>query len=177
MHRVTTSIRRIDPAEMAGISDQELLNRGLVPLGNDLYSCITQEERDPDSLAWQPKDGQTLPGTVIRQGLLEERHAKLPTAIKPLVMRARILKDGKRLASESLAALAAELLESVGSVEGAPLIDTESPEAIAAEARRLAEVPGSGVSRGLVPMADVTQDDLTEAEGLIPHSWAGEPRK
>lgn len=175
MHRVTTSIRRIDAAEIAGISEAELLNRGVVPLGNDLYSCITQEERDPEALTWQPKDGQTLPGTLIRQGLLEERHSKLPADIKPLVMRARILKDGKRLASESLAAAAAALLESVG--PGAPPIDTESPEAIETEARRLAELPGSGVSRGLVPMADVTQDDLTEAEGLIPHSWAGEPRK
>ena len=52
------------------MNDQELLNTGIQHLSGDYYSCIHQEERDDDTLQWSPKEGQSLPGTVVSEGFL-----------------------------------------------------------------------------------------------------------
>jgi hypothetical protein len=86
MHRIVTSIRQIDPAEIAGLSDQQLLDRGMHPLGQDHYSCVHQEEMDADG-NWRPKEGQQLPGTIVTEGTLEERHKRLPGHLKAKIMK------------------------------------------------------------------------------------------
>jgi hypothetical protein len=192
MHQIKTSIRQIASADLPTVTpigeatrpmnDQELLNAGIQHISGDLYSCIHQEERDPETLAWAPKDGRSLPGTVVSEGFLQERHDKLPAGVRSQVMRARVIRStgslsAKDTTASSLAEVGAVLESSVGLVDGAPLVDTTSQEAQLAEAQRLAAIPDSGLERELVAMADVSAGDMVEAEGLIPHSWAGEPKR
>jgi hypothetical protein len=192
MHRIQTTIRHIAPAELPTVTpvgeevaremtEQELLDAGIVALGNDLYSCIHHEEPDERTLEWRPKEGQALPGTVISAGVLTERHAKLPQDVRLKVMRASIIRakagSAKDAVTQNLAEVGAVLADKVGLVEDAPLIDTTSQQAELAEAQRLATLPDSGLEREIVPMIDVTDADVVEADSLIPHSWAGEPRQ
>lgn len=192
MHQVKTSIRQILPADLPTITpigeatrpmnDQELLNMGIARISGDFYSCIHQEERDPDTLEWRPKEGQSLPGTVISEGVLTDRHAKLPADIRSKVMRASVIRSttsetAKAAVTANLSELTATLNDVVGDVNGAPLLDTTSPEAHLVEAQRLAAIPDSGLERELVAMADVADGDVVEADSIIPHSWAGEPKR
>lgn len=187
MHQLKISIRKILPAEIPTVTPigepprpmnaQELLNLGIVPLGNDLYSCVHQEERDPETLEWRPRPGQNLLGEAVSEGLLHDRHARLPGDVRSLVLRAQVLKKGKDAATANLTELAGVLETEVGLVDGVPFVETGTDEAVLVEAQRLASVPDSGVSRELVAMADVDAADLVEAEGLIPHSWSGEPKR
>jgi hypothetical protein len=193
MHKIVTSIRQIAPTDLPTVTpigeatrpmnDAELLNMGIQHLSGDYYSCIHQEERDDDTLQWAPKEGQSLPGTVVTEGFLQQRHAELPDDVKGLVMQARVIRSttpavsAKAAADANLAEVGTALETSVGMVAGAPLVDTTSPEAQLLEAQRMVGIPGSGLERETVPMADVMAGDVVEAEGLIPHSWAGEPRR
>jgi hypothetical protein len=191
MHQVKTSYRRIPPTDLPTVTpigeaarpmnDQELLNAGIVHISGDIYSCIHQEERDEDTLEWRPKDGQSLPGTVITEGVLADRHAKLPSDVRSQVMRAQIIRSktgsAKAAVSTNLAELSAVLANTVGLIDGAPLVDTTSQDAQLEEAQRLIGVPDSGLEREFVSMADVVDGDIVEADSLIPHSWAGEPKR
>jgi hypothetical protein len=94
VHRVIYSIQRITPAQLPTVrdrdgtaraaTDQELLDRGLVHLHSDVYSCVHQERRDPDTLVWAVHD-HVHPGTVLAEGSHRERHArhKLPAGVIP----------------------------------------------------------------------------------------------
>lgn len=145
MHQIKTSIRRILPGDLPSTDPQELLNRGIFPLGNDLYSCIHQEVRDPDSLEWVPIEGQALPGEVLSEGTVHERHAKLPADLRAQVLRASV----RRI------------------VDDVPL---ELPQGSQAVADLIVDVLA-------VPQSEVLDTDIVDEIGLIPHSWAGEPKR
>jgi hypothetical protein len=85
--------------------------------------------------------------------------------------------SARDVVAANLAEVGAVLTANVGDVDGAPLVDTSSPEATLLEAQRLASSPDSDLERELVSMADVAEGDVVEAESLIPHSWAGEPKR
>lgn len=101
MHVVKYTIRTILPAELPTVrepggttrpaTEGELLNLGLVPLGNDLYSCVDQYRRDPDTLTWRA-EGPESPGTIVSEGSLRERHARLPADVRGKILRARIVR-------------------------------------------------------------------------------------
>ena len=111
------------------MNEQELLNHGLVALGNDYYSAIHQEIRDEETLIWKPLVEH--PGTVISEGFLEQRHAKLPGDVKAKIMVAHVERTDKK---------------------GKKSVDR-------------------------VRMADVQPGDTVIASDVIPHSWAGEPKR
>jgi hypothetical protein len=91
-HRVIYSIRRIPLDELPTVTprdgavrpmtDAELANVGIVHLHDDVYSCVHQERRDPETLAWAIHD-HAHPGTVVVHGSHRERHARhrLPTGV------------------------------------------------------------------------------------------------
>lgn len=193
MHKIVTSIRRIAPAELPTITpigeatrpmnDQELLNAGIQHLSGDYYSCIHQEERDDDTLQWSPKEGQSLPGTVVTEGFLQQRHAELPDDVKGQILRASVIrsKDSKLpaddLASAALIEASGAAAKAVGTVNGAPLLDVAHPDLLIAEAQRLVAMPDSTLERKIVAMDAVVQGDVVELDGIYPHSWSGEPRR
>lgn len=191
MHRIETSIRRIAAADLPTITpiggatrpmnDAELLNMGIQHLSADYYSCIEQHVRDDETLTWAPKEGQALPGTVVSEGLLQERHDKLPADVRAKVMKASVIRSTLGNADDLVSAVLLEAAgaaeKAVGMVEGAPLIDVADPEMLLGEAQRQLSIPDSGFTRGTVTMDDMAAGDVIEAENLIPHSWAGEPRR
>ena len=191
MHKISTSVREIKPAELPTVrdmdgtvrpaTDQDLLNMGIQHLSADYYSCIHQEERDPETLTWAPKEGQSLPGTVISEGLLQERHDKLPADVRAKVMKASVIRstlgNADDLVSAVLLDAAAAADKAVGMVEGAPLIDVAAPELLLLKAQRQVSIPDSSFTRETVAMDDMAAGDVIEAENLIPHSWAGEPKR
>jgi hypothetical protein len=91
MHSIAYSVRRIAPSELPTVRDldgtvrpataQELLNMDIAHLTGDLYSCADQQRRDPDTLAWSVV-GVPSPGTVLSEGSLRERHARLPADVQ-----------------------------------------------------------------------------------------------
>lgn len=191
MHRISTSIREIAPADlpkvrdMEGVertaTDAELLNMGIQRINGDLFSCIEQSVRDDETLQWKPKD-QPLPGTVITEGNLKDRHDKLPSEVRGKILKASVIRsslgNADDLASAVLIEAAEEAEAAVGPVrDGEPLIDVADARMVLSEAQRQLEIEGSGFSREAVPMDDVAVGDVIEAEGIIPHSWAGEPRR
>lgn len=155
MHQVKTSIRRILPAELPTVTpideaprtmnDQELLNAGLQRISGDIFSCIYQEERDEETFEWRPRFGQSLPGTVIAEGLLLERHAKLPADVRAEVMRSVV----RRVVDD---------------------IPPDLPEGSLAVSEVVVDVI-------TLPMSEVRDTDVVDETALIPHSWAGEPRR
>ena len=189
MHKVITIIRQIAPANLPTITpldeptrpmnEQELLNRGIVHLSGDIYSCIQQLERDDITLEWKPI--QELPGTVVSEGLLQERHDKLPAEIRAKVMKASVIRSSLGNADDLVSAVLLEAAgaaaNAVGMIEGAPLIDVADPEMLLSEAQRQVMTPDSGFTRETVTMEDMAAGDVIEAENLIPHSWAGEPKR
>ena len=190
MHQIKTSIRQIAPADLPRVTpigettrpmnDAELLNMGIQHLSGDYYSCIHQEERDDDTLQWSPKEGQALPGTVVSEGLLQERHDKLPADVRAKVMKASVIRSTLGNADDLVSAVLLEAASAaekvVGLVEGAPLIDVADPETLLGEAQRQLSIPDSGFTRETVAMDDMAAGDVIEAQNLIPHSWAGEPK-
>jgi hypothetical protein len=96
MHRIQYAIRQIPADEVPTIPTAlddptprpmtagELLNVGIVHLHDDVYSCVHQERRDPDTLVWAVHD-HAHPGTVLAEGSHRERHAKhrLPHGVIP----------------------------------------------------------------------------------------------
>lgn len=191
MHKITTSIRQIAPADLPTVTpigeatrpmnEQELLNRGIVHLSGDIYSCIEQHVRNDDDLIWSPVEGKSLPGTVVSEGLLQERHDKLPAEIRAKVMKASVIRstlgNADDLVSAVLLEAAGAAAKAVGVIDGAPLIDVADPEILLLEAQRQLSIPDSGFTRETVTMEDVAAGDVIEAQNLIPHSWAGEPRR
>lgn len=192
MHKIQTSIREIAPADLPKVhdldgiertaTDAELLNMGIQHIRDDLYSCIHQEERDPETLVWQPKEGQALPGVVITEGNLKDRHDKLPTEVRGKILKASVIRSSLGNADDLASAVLIEAAEAaeaaVGPVrDGAPLIDVADARMVLSEAKRQLEIEDSGFTREAVPMDDVAVGDVIEAEGIIPHSWAGEPRR
>lgn len=179
MHRITYSIRQIAPADLPASSPDALLNIGILHLADDLYSCVHQERRNPDTLAWEVH-GAILPGVAVSDGSLRARHARLPAAMAGTVLRAQVIRASDpevnvaMLVLETLAEVDATLATVVGDVAGAPLLDMSRPSAVLEEAQRLLEVPGSGIERRAVSMVAVAVGDVVEATGLIPHCWAGE---
>lgn len=181
MHKIVTSIREIPLAEIAGRSEQDLLNAGIAHISGDLYSCVEQHERTPE-LVWAPTD-RPLPGVPLSEGLLKERHAKLPLEVRDSVMRASVIQssDPAFLADDlALAALilaAAEADRLVGKVDGESLIDVSDPKLLVGEAQRLLSLSDTTLVRKAVSMESVAAGDVIEAENLIPHSWSGEPKR
>lgn len=191
MHRVVTSIKKILPNELPAVTpigeatrpmnDQELLSAGIQHLSGDYYSCIEQHVRDDETLTWAPKEGQALPGTVVSEGLLQERHDKLPADVRAKVMKASVIRstlgNADDLVSAVLLEAASAAEKAVGMIEGAPLIDVADPEMLLGEAQRQLSTPDSSFTRETVAMDDMAAGDVIEAENLIPHSWAGEPKR
>lgn len=188
MHEVRRSIRRIAPSELPTVpgdgatrpmTDAELLNVGIAPLGDDLYSCVDQYRRDPETFAWTA-EGPESPGVVIAEGSLADRHARLPAEVAVQVLRAQVIRSddpatpADATVETNLAEAAAALALNVGDVNGAPLVDLSGPAAVLEEAQRLVEIPGNGIERHLVSMAEVAAGDVLEADRIIPHAWAGE---
>lgn len=202
MHQIVRSIKRILPAdlpvvrELGGMerpaSATELLNMGIVPLGNDLYSCCEQLRSDDDLAAetgertWEPH-GEPVPGEVLATGDVKERHAKLPADVRGQVMRAVVMRakdtttTAQAIVETNILEQMAAVVEFVGDVvlpggETAPLVDFEQPSAFADEARRLAALPVSVLERVSCTMAEcegTTADVITESS-IVPHRWAGE---
>ena len=191
MHRIVTSIKKILPAELPTITpigesprpmnDQDLLNMGIQHISGDYYSCIHQEERDEETLTWRPKEGQSLPGTVVSEGFLQERHDKLPPDVRSQIMKASVIRstlgNADDLASAVLLEAAGAADKAVGVVDGAPLLDVSHPDLLLGEAQRLVAVPDSGFTRETVAMKDVAIGDVVEQEDIVPHQWLGEPRR
>lgn len=189
MHEIRYSIRQIAPAELPtgidpdgtarALTEGELLNLGLVHLHDDLYSCVDQYRRDPETLAWSV-EGPESPGVVVSQGSLRERHARLPADVAPAVLRAQVIRSADPLApaaaqvGANLAEVAAALAQYVGDVDGRPLVALDGPVAALEEAQRLVALPDNGIDRHVVPMAVVDAGDVVEADGLVPHRWHGE---
>ncbi len=97
MHRITHSVRRITAAELPTITEpggaprpmteQEMLNLGLVPLGGDIYSCAVQETTD-DGYTWTP--AVALPGVELSRGRPKDRFRQLKPAVRAQVMKAEV---------------------------------------------------------------------------------------
>lgn len=189
MHRIVYELRTIAASDLPTVIDrgggpriateEELRNLGLVHLSGDVYECVRQERRDPETLAWSTH-GPDLPGVVIAAGSQRERYASVPAEHAADVFRAQVIRSDDPetpaavAVAENLAEVAATLAEYVGDVDGAPLVDVDSTAATLAEAQRLVEIPGNGIERVTVPMAQVDAGDVIEAEDLIPHRWQGE---
>jgi hypothetical protein len=192
VHKVSYSIRRIVPGELPTareldgtprpMTTEELLNAGIQHLEGELYSCVDQYRRDPDTLAWSA-EGPESPGEVITEGPLRDRHARLPADVRAQVLRAQVIRSAdpeapaRALVETTLVEVAAALAEYVGDVAGAPLVDLAGPAAVLEEAQRLVEIPDNGIERTVVPMATVDAGDVVEADGLIPHTWQGESHR
>jgi hypothetical protein len=191
LHHVTYTLRTIAPEELPtaptsfedptprALTEQELLDRGLVRLHDDLFECVEQSRRDPETLAWAPH-GPPLPGTPIAAGPHRQRYGSVPAAHAPHVFRAQVIRSddpaspAAAVAAGIVAEVAAELATAVGDVNGAPLLDLTHPDAVLEAAQRLVEIPGNGVERTVVPMIAVDAGDVVEADGIIPHRWHGE---
>lgn len=182
MHRILYGYRRIDPDQLPTVrdvetgdlrpmTDGELLNIGLQRIDGDLFAFCEQERRevvDGDKV-WMSV-GTPLPGTIVTAGDVRERHERLPDSARARVMRAHVYRATDR--RRSARALADAEVAKRGQPAESP---TERRAARLAEARRLAADAESGVVRVTVPMGDVDADeDIVEAEDVIPHMWAGE---
>lgn len=189
MHRIHFTIRRISTADLPTIldavtetwriaTDAELLNLGLQRIDGDVFSCVEQVRRNPETQEWEPV-GHAPVGELLAHG--DQRYTKLPDDVKARVLRAEVIagaEDGLsavEIAETNLSDQAAAIAEFVGEISGGPLVDLSSPDAAAEEARRLASIPESGVVRKTIPMADVDEGvQIVEATDLIPHGWSGE---
>jgi hypothetical protein len=189
MHRVTYCIREILAAELPTITDvegitrpateAELLNLGVHSLGHDLFECVSQERRDPDTFAWALHD-EPHAGLVIAEGSHRCRYGSVPAEHAPKVFRAQVIRStdpaepAATVAQANVAEAEAALAEYVGDVAGAPLVDLAGPSAALEEAQRLVAMPNNGIERHVVPMISVDPGDVVEAQGLVPHRWQGE---
>jgi hypothetical protein len=176
MHRVTSCVRRIPPAQLPTVRNDdgterpataaEMLNMGLVPLGDDLYDCIEQERRDPGTLEWRPE--RAMPGEVVSRGRARDRYARLPEPARSRILRAHVFS---RTDGRDLAAHYAELMER------AAVPAEERAETTLARARERAAQPGYPVERRDLAVAELDAGDVIEARDLPPHRWGGESER
>lgn len=197
MHQICYSIRRIpleqlpmvvdvETLEQRPATEQELLDRGMQHLYDDLYSCAEildsriQEDASGrrDRVFFHPAGDP--PGELIAQGTLRARHAAIPPELKAKVFRADVVRatdpneNALLLVATNLNEQATAIAEFVGTTEK-PLLDLSSAQVVIDEAERVAQLPDTNVGRVLVPMITVDDSaDVVVRDGVIPHSWAGE---
>lgn len=142
--------RLIPDAELADLTPQELLDRGLVRTGTDpasgdgLYSVgVAHDRRGRPCKACDCE----LPGRVISEGFATKRTAQLPATLRAQVARVRVYR----------------------SVDGRP------PERTVARARARARARGVAVKTFYVPAAEVRPEDVSDGTALPAHRWLGEP--
>lgn len=199
MHEITYSYRRIAVVDLPAVreldgttrpaTDAELRNMGIVHVTDDLYACIEQHHSDgiddtTGARRWAIC-GEPLPGDILSEGLLNARHANLPSDVRPRIMRADIIRstapniDVRDVAKATLTDVQAAFEENVGTIDAAfvPAIDPSNTDAVFAEVRRMAEHPELPAERVRIPMADIADTHVVEAENVVPHTWAGEPRR
>ena len=112
MHRLTFCIHRATAAELPKMrnidgterpaSEQDLLNLGMVPLGDDLYSCAVQEHSE-DGRSWAAE--VELPGVELSRGRPQERFSRLSPADRGKVMLAEVERTtgtGKERKTETI---------------------------------------------------------------------------
>lgn len=95
MHRVTSTIREIKPADLPKVNGKkatadQLLNLGIAHLDGDLYECREQENNHHST-----PDAPMVPlvehkGKVISEGPVQTRHDRLPAEIKVDLWRAKV---------------------------------------------------------------------------------------
>lgn len=169
------TIRKILPAELPTVTDidptkpraatvQELANMGIVPLGNDFYSCTHQEETK-DWETFRVKDIQH-PGVEVTRGQWrKERWDALSPANKNAMLRALVIR-GKSgpLKSRLIAAAQARGI----TLDAAGLL---------AAAR--AQLPGDNANafQLRVPVAQIDPNDVVVSTNDFPHHWQGEPNR
>jgi hypothetical protein len=194
MHQIVRSIKRILPADLPAAADAELLNLGIVSLGDDLYSCCEQLRSDDELAAelgtregtWAPH-GEPIAGETLAAGDVRERHAKLSADVRAKIMRADVYravnptKNAREMAEANILEQQAAIKEYVGDVvqpdgELAPLVDFEAqPDPVLAEAERMAAMPDSVVVLSRVTMGEIDEaTDVVRTQDIVPHRWAGE---
>jgi hypothetical protein len=196
MHNVRYTIRHIAPSDLPKVRDErtrknrvatrdELLNLGIQPLGNDLYSCVEQLTSDDRTdvsrntrgelhRRWSPV-GDAPPGTVLSEGPLYERHARLPEAIRAKILQAYVLRatkkreNARRIVDERLAARRRSRTKRTADADrDVRLIEVEEAHAAAAD-------PMNSLQIVHIPMAHIDRErDVVLEEHVIPHRWAGE---
>lgn len=117
MHRVTSRIREILPADLPMVPDPdgparaateaELLNLGIAHLDGDLYECREQENNYyAAGLGLSPQTAPMVPlvelkGRVLSEGAVQPRHDRLSASVKVDLWRAMVRrgtgKDAKLL--------------------------------------------------------------------------------
>lgn len=90
MHRVTSCIRRILSTDLPSADLQALLNLGIAHLDGDLYECREQENDAESRGTMKPLVG--IKGEVLSRGPVQQRHDKLPAAVKVDLWRAKVRK-------------------------------------------------------------------------------------
>lgn len=91
MHKVTSTIRRIAPADLPSTDPQALLNLGIVHLDGDLYECREQENDFGTRGTMKPL--VEIKGEVLSRGPVQQRHDRLPASVKVDLWRAKVRKS------------------------------------------------------------------------------------
>jgi hypothetical protein len=200
MSHIAYHIRRCTPADwdawavttdLDGVeipaTEQDLLNRGVIVLHRDSAEVIYHFGRvGEDADAGYP--GRPITPTSGPDVYLERRYAQLPLEARPKVYRARAYRstDPTVILRESCeATVAAQLgarVPATGRTSARPA-DPLGAMDVLEEARRRANPPENPdgtpqppTARALtVPMAEVEDGDVVEADMLIPVRMAGEP--
>lgn len=178
MHRIRYQIRQISDEEIQQLDSRgDLLSYGIHHLHDDIYSCAVQEVSD-DAQAF--RDGKRtwslisqLPGKVVTEGSVKDRHAKLPAGVRDKVMVAEVFTNASDV-HNTLEIQRMAIEEFVGEVNGSSLVDFDHPQTILDEAHRLAHNPDSRVQFSRVPHAKISEDHIVKSRDVIPHRWQGE---
>jgi hypothetical protein len=202
MSHIAYHIRRCTPAEwdawavttdLDGVeipaTDQDLLNRGVIVLHRDAEEVIYHCGRIGEAVdAGYP--GRPITPTSGLDVYLERRYARLPEAVKPKVYRARAYRSTdptvnlRQACEQAVAAQLAARVPATGRTSARPA-DPVGAMDVLEEARRRAYPPENPdgtlappTARPLtVPMTEVEDGDVVEADMLIPVRMAGEPER
>lgn len=90
MHRVSSTIRRIAPADLPSTDPQVLLNLGIVHLHDTLYECREQENNHHSTPDAPMVPVVAIPGAVLSEGPVQPRHDRLPASVKVDLWRAKV---------------------------------------------------------------------------------------
>jgi hypothetical protein len=179
MHHIKTQIREIKPDELPTVRDrdgavrqankQELLDLGYERVGeSNFFSSIHQERTDADG-NWKVHEGHERHGRLITEGILPDRHKRLPADVRRQILHAHVFRSTD--SGEDLNAHIA------GVMKRAKVPAEKQREATLEHLRHRASIKGDPVEQHFIPMAQIQAGDVVESDGHYPHQWANEPQR